>query len=91
MALATNAFYRKDLDLSLKYLDQLNDLLKIIATTKTIYNKKRICTLHNRKNIDYLKKIDYVLTANDSNKLYNFFNKIVDYYFNKSFSLGSRK
>ncbi len=30
LSLATNAYYRKDFEVSLKYLDQLNDLLKIL-------------------------------------------------------------
>lgn len=30
LSLATNAYYRKDFELSLRFLDQLNDLLKII-------------------------------------------------------------
>ena len=87
LSLATNAFYRKDLDSALKYLDQLNDLLKIIkkfylsGAMYTYYAKVFIELNENEKALNYYKLANEYL---QSKKCWNLFGYIL---FGKAISL----
>lgn len=78
LALATNSFYRKDFDLSLKYLDQLNDLLKIIkkfylsGAMYTYYAKIFIELNENEKALSYYKLANEYLQSKKCWNLYGY-------------------
>ena len=80
LALATNAFYRKDFELSLRYLDQLNDLLKIIkkfylsGAMYNYYGKIFIELNENDKALNYFKLANEYL---QSKKCWNLFGYIL--------------
>lgn len=78
LALATNAFYRKDFELSLRYLDQLNDLLKIIkkfylsGAMYTYYAKIFIEMNENEKALNYYKLANEYLQSKKCWNLYGY-------------------
>jgi tetratricopeptide (TPR) repeat protein len=78
LALATNAFYRKDFELSLKYLDQLNDLLKIIkkfylsGAMYSYYGKIFIELNENDKALSYFKLANEYLQSKKCWNLYGY-------------------
>jgi tetratricopeptide (TPR) repeat protein len=78
LALATNAFYRKDFDLSLRYLDQLNDLLKIIkkfylsGAMYSYYGKIFIELNENEKALNYFKLANEYLQSKKCWNLYGY-------------------
>lgn len=78
LALATNAFYRKDFELSLRYLDQLNDLLKIIkkfylsGAMYTYYAKIFIELNENDKALNYYKLANEYLQSKKCWNLYGY-------------------
>ena len=78
LSLATNAFYRKDLELSLRYLDQLNDLLKIIkkfylsGAMYTYYAKIFIEMNENDKALNYYKLANEYLQSKKCWNLYGY-------------------
>ena len=78
LSLATNAYYRKDLDLSLKYLDQLNDLLKIIkkyylsGAMYTYYARIFVELNENDKALNYYKLSNEYLQSKKCWNLYGY-------------------
>jgi len=78
LALATNAFYRKDYELSLRYLDQLNDLLKIIkkfylsGAMYSYYGKIFIEMNENDKALNYFKLANEYLQSKKCWNLYGY-------------------
>lgn len=78
LALATNAFYRKDYELSLRYLDQLNDLLKIIkkfylsGAMYSYYGKIFIELNENDKALNYFKLANEYLQSKKCWNLYGY-------------------
>lgn len=78
LSLATNAYYRKDLELSLKYLDQLNDLLKIIkkyylsGSMYTYYARIFIELNENEKALNYYKLANEYLQSKKCWNLYGY-------------------
>jgi len=78
LSLATNAFYRKDSDLSLRYLDQLNDLLKIIkkfylsGAMYSYYAKIYIEKNESEKALDYFKMANEYLQSKKCWNLYGY-------------------
>lgn len=78
LSLATNAFYRKDTDLALKYLDQLNDLLKIIkkfylsGAMYTYYAKIFVELNENDKALNYYKLANEYLQSKKCWNLYGY-------------------
>ncbi|MBC7539370.1 MAG: winged helix-turn-helix domain-containing protein [Bacteriovorax sp.] len=78
LSLATNAFYRKDFDLSLRYLDQLNDLLKIIkkfylsGAMYNYYAKIFIELNENEKALNYYKLANEYLQSKKCWNLYGY-------------------
>lgn len=78
LSLATNAFYRKDFDLSLRYLDQLNDLLKIIkkfylsGAMYNYYAKIFIELNENEKAMNYYKLANEYLQSKKCWNLYGY-------------------
>ncbi len=78
LSLATNAFYRRDFDLSLRYLDQLNDLLKIIkkyylsGAMYTYYAKIFIELNENEKALNYYKLANEYLQSKKCWNLYGY-------------------
>ena len=78
LSLATNAFYRKDFELSLKYLDQLNDLLKIIkkfyltGAMFTYYAKIFLELNENEKALNYYKLANEYLQSKKCWNLYGY-------------------
>jgi tetratricopeptide (TPR) repeat protein len=80
LALATNAFYRRDFELSLRFLDQLNDLLKIIkkfylsGAMYNYYGKIYIELNENEKGLNYFKLANEYL---QSKKCWNLFGYIL--------------
>ncbi len=78
LSLATNAFYRKDFELSLRYLDQLNDLLKIIkkfylsGAMYTYYGKIFIELNENEKALNYYKLANEYLQSKKCWNLYGY-------------------
>jgi tetratricopeptide (TPR) repeat protein len=80
LALATNAFYRRDYEQSLRFLDQLNDLLKIIkkfylsGAMYSYYAKIYIELNENEKALNYFKLANEYL---QSKKCWNLFGYIM--------------
>lgn len=78
LSLATNAFYRKDFELSLKYLDQLNDLLKIIkkfylsGAMYNYYAKIFVELNENEKALSYYKLSNEYLQSKKCWNLYGY-------------------
>jgi tetratricopeptide (TPR) repeat protein len=78
LSLATNAFYRKDFELSLRYLDQLNDLLKIIkkfylsGAMYNYYAKIFIELNENEKALNYYKLANEYLQSKKCWNLYGY-------------------
>lgn len=78
LSLATNAFYRKDFELSLRYLDQLNDLLKIIkkyylsGAMYNYYAKISIELNENDKALNYYKLANEYLQSKKCWNLYGY-------------------
>ncbi len=78
LSLATNAFYRKDTELSLRYLDQLNDLLKIIkkfyltGAMYTYYAKIFVELNENEKALNYYKLANEYLQNKKCWNLYGY-------------------
>lgn len=78
LSLATNAFYRKDYDSSLRFLDQLNDLLKIIKKSYlsgamyTYYAKIFIELNENEKALNYFKLANEYLQSKKCWNLYGY-------------------
>ncbi len=78
LSLATSAFYRKDFELSLKYLDQLNDLLKIIkkfyltGAMFTYYAKIFLEFNENEKALSYYKLANEYLQSKKCWNLYGY-------------------
>jgi tetratricopeptide (TPR) repeat protein len=78
LSLATNAFYRKDFDLSIRYLDQLNDLLKIIkkyylsGAMYNYYAKIFIELNENEKALNYYKLANEYLQSKKCWNLYGY-------------------
>ncbi len=78
LALATNSFYRKDYETSLRFLDQLNDLLKIIkkfylsGAMYTYYAKIFIEMNENEKALNYYKLANEYLQSKKCWNLYGY-------------------
>ena len=78
LALATNAFYRKDYELSLRFLDQLNDLLKIIkkfylsGAMYSYYGKIFIELNENDKALNYFRLANEYLQSKKCWNLYGY-------------------
>lgn len=78
LSLATNAYTRRDLDLSLKYLDQLNDLLKIIkkyylsGAMYTYYARIFVELNENEKALNYYKLANEYLQSKKCWNLYGY-------------------
>jgi tetratricopeptide (TPR) repeat protein len=78
LSLATNAYYRKNFDLSLRFLDQLNDLLKIIkkfylsGAMYSYYAKISTETNEHDKAINYFKLANEYLQSKKCWNLYGY-------------------
>lgn len=78
LSLATNAFYRRDFDLSLRFLDQLNDLLKIIkkyylsGAMYSYYAKISTESNEHEKALNYFKLANEYLQSKKCWNLYGY-------------------
>jgi tetratricopeptide (TPR) repeat protein len=78
LSLATNAFYRKDFELALRFLDQLNDLLKIIkkfylsGAMYSYYAKISSEINEHEKAINYFKLANEYLQSKKCWNLYGY-------------------
>ncbi len=78
LALATNFFYRKDFEQSLRFLDQLNDLLKIIkkfylsGAMYSYYGKIYTELNENEKALNYFKLANEYLQSKKCWNLYGY-------------------
>jgi len=78
LALATNSFYRKDFEQTIRFLDQLNDLLKIIkkyylsGAMYSYYAKVYIELNENEKALNYFKLANEYLQSKKCWNLYGY-------------------
>lgn len=78
LALATNSYYRKDYEQSLRFLDQLNDLLKIIKKYYLLgamymyYAKVHLALGESEKSLNYFKTANEILQSKKCWNLYGY-------------------